>query len=37
MTLGSITLILLLALGGYIAWTIRLRDLWAHYLGHPPF
>ncbi len=37
MTLGSITLILLLALGGYIAWTIRVRDLWAHYIGHPPF
>ena len=37
MTLGSITLILLLALGGYVAWTIRVRDLWAHYIGHPPF
>ena len=37
MTLGSITLILLLALAGYVAWTIRVRDLWAHYIGHPPF
>jgi hypothetical protein len=37
MTLGSITLILLLALAGYVAWTIRARDLWAHYIGHPPF
>jgi hypothetical protein len=36
MTLGSITLILLLALAGYVAWTIRARDLWAHYIGHPP-
>jgi hypothetical protein len=37
MTLGSITLILLLALAGYVAWTIRVRDLWTHYIGHPPF
>ena len=37
MTLGSITLILLLALAGYVAWTMRVRDLWAHYIGHPPF
>jgi hypothetical protein len=37
MTLGSITLILLLALAGYVAWTMRVRDLWEHYIGHPPF
>jgi hypothetical protein len=37
MTLGSITLIGLLALGAYVAWTIRLRDLWAHWIGAPPF
>lgn len=37
MTLGSITLIGLLALAGYVAWTIRVRDLWAHWVGAPPF
>jgi len=37
MTLGSITLICLLALGGYLAWTVRLRGLWAHWFGLPPF
>jgi hypothetical protein len=37
MTLGSVTLICLLALAGYAAWTIRLRDLWAHWIGPPPF
>ena len=37
MTLGSITLIGLLALGGYVAWSLRLRDLWAHWFGAPPF
>jgi hypothetical protein len=37
MTLGSITLICLLAIAGYVAWTIRLRDLWAHWIGAPPF
>jgi hypothetical protein len=37
MTLGSITLIVLMALAGYVAWTMRVRDLWAHYIGHPPF
>ena len=31
MTLGSITLICLLALGGYAVWAIRLRELWAHW------
>ncbi len=36
-TLGSITLIGLLALGLFVAWTIRLRDLWAHWIGAPPF
>ncbi len=37
MTLGSITLICLLAIAGYVAWTIRLRDLWTHWFGAPPF
>jgi hypothetical protein len=37
MTLGSVTLICLLALGGYFAWTMRLRALWAHWFGLPPF
>jgi hypothetical protein len=37
MTLGSITLIGLLGLAGYLAWTIRLRDLWTHWIGAPPF
>jgi hypothetical protein len=37
MTLGSITLILLMAIAGYLAWTIRLRDLWTHWIGAPPF
>jgi hypothetical protein len=37
MTLGSITLIGLLGLAGYLAWTIRVRDLWSHWIGAPPF
>ena len=37
MLLGSITLALLLGVGGYWAWTARLRDLWAHWIGVPPF
>jgi hypothetical protein len=37
MLLGSITLALLLGIGGYWAWTARLRDLWAHWIGAPPF
>jgi len=37
MTLGSVSLICLLALGGYFAWTLRLRALWAHWIGVPPF
>ena len=37
MTLGSATLICLLALCGYFAWTLRLRGLWAHWFGLPPF
>jgi hypothetical protein len=37
MMLGSITLALFLALGGYLAWTMRLRDLWAQWIGPPPF
>jgi hypothetical protein len=37
MLLGSITLAILLGVGGYWAWTARLRDLWAHWVGAPPF
>jgi hypothetical protein len=37
MLLGSITLALLLGVGGYWVWTARLRDLWAHWIGAPPF
>jgi hypothetical protein len=37
MTLGSITLIALIALGGFLAWTLPLRALWTQYLGAPPF
>jgi hypothetical protein len=37
MMLGSITLALLIGLGGYLAWTMRLRDLWAQWIGAPPF
>jgi hypothetical protein len=34
---GSITLALLLGVGVYWAWITRLRDLWAHWFGAPPF
>jgi hypothetical protein len=37
MMLGSMTLALLLGLGGYLAWTMRLRDLWGQWIGPPPF
>jgi len=37
MLLGSITLALLIGIGGYWAWTARLRDLWIHWIGAPPF
>jgi hypothetical protein len=37
MLLGSITLALLLGIGGYWAWAARLRDLWAQWIGAPPF
>jgi hypothetical protein len=37
MLLGSVTLALLIGIGGYWAWTARLRDLWAHWIGAPPF
>jgi hypothetical protein len=37
MILGSITLALLVALGAYLAWTARLRDLWSQWIGAPPF
>jgi hypothetical protein len=37
MVLGSFTLTLLIAVGAYLAWTMRLRGLWAHFIGAPPF
>ena len=37
MLLGSVTLALLIGIGGYWAWTARLRDLLAHWVGAPPF
>jgi hypothetical protein len=37
MLLGSITFALLLGVGVYWAWTLRLRDLWAYWIGAPPF
>jgi hypothetical protein len=38
MTLGSVTLALLLALGAYLVWTTRLHDLWTQWMhGAPPF
>ena len=37
MTLGSITLALLIGLGGYLAWTMRLRELWEQWTAPPPF
>ena len=37
MMLGSVTLALLIGLGGYLAWTMRLRDLWAQWTAPPPF
>jgi hypothetical protein len=37
MMLGSITLALLIGLGGYLAWTMRLRDLWAQWTAASPF
>jgi hypothetical protein len=37
MMLGSITLALLIGLGGYLAWTMRLRELWAQWSAGSPF
>jgi hypothetical protein len=37
MLLGSITLVLVIGLGVYLAWTTRLRDLWTHWIGPAPF
>ena len=37
MLLGSITLAVLLWLGLYWAWTMRLRDLWTQWISAPPF
>jgi len=36
MTLGAVTLVLLLAIGAYLVWTLRLHDLWAHWLHSAP-
>lgn len=36
MTLGSISLILLLALALYLVWTLKLRDMWTLWLHRPP-
>jgi hypothetical protein len=36
MMLGSITLALLIGVGGYLAWTMRLRDLWAQWTAPSP-
>ena len=37
MLLGSITLALLLGLAADWIWTTRLRELWTHWIGAPPF
>jgi hypothetical protein len=37
MLVGSITLALLLGVGADWAWSTRLRDLWTHWIGAPPF
>jgi hypothetical protein len=37
MLVGSITLALLLGVGVYWAWITRLSDLWARWIGPPPF
>jgi hypothetical protein len=37
MMLGSMTLALLIGLAGYLAWTMRLRDLWAQWSAALPF
>src|ERR1700722_10058876 len=37
MLVGAITLALLLGVGADWAWSTRLRDLWTHWIGAPPF
>jgi len=37
MTLGSVTLAFLLGLGLYLAWTLRLHDIWTRWFGAHPF
>jgi len=37
MMLGSITLALLIGFGGYLAWTMRLRDLWEQWTAASPY
>jgi hypothetical protein len=35
--LGSITFALVPGYGADLAWTMRLRDFWAQWIGAPPF
>jgi hypothetical protein len=37
MIVGAITLALSIGIGADFAWTGRLRDVWAHWIGAPPF
>jgi hypothetical protein len=37
MIVGSITLALLIGIGADFVWTTRLRDVWAQWIGAPPF
>jgi hypothetical protein len=37
MVLGSLTFAFLIGLGGYLAWMMWLRDLWAQWTALPPF
>ena len=37
MIVGSITLALLIGIGADLLWTTRLRDVWAQWIGAPPF
>lgn len=37
MIVGAITLALSIGIGADFLWTARLRDVWAHWIGPPPF
>jgi hypothetical protein len=37
MIVGAITLALLIGIGADLVWTMRLRDVWAQWIGAPPF